>query len=39
MQKYALLIFIAEYYRFPEAGIIFFVWKGILFPYQWGIAL
>ena len=36
--KYAFLIFfVAEYYGFPMTEI-FFIRKGILFPFQWGIA-
>ena len=38
MQKYALLIFFAEYYGFPETEIFFF-WKFDFCPFQWGIAL
>ena len=42
MQKWAvfiyLFIFFAEYYGLPETEIYIF-WKGILFPFQWGMAL
>ena len=40
LQKYALLVFFAKYHKFAETEVIFFFfWKGILFPFQWVIAL
>ena len=37
MQNMLFKFFVAEYYGFPMTEIFFFR-KGILFPFQWGIA-